>query len=162
VLSAVLVPAVTHHFHHVFPRPKPWLVQRPRATMAAIYAPPLAMGLAIVCAAFWVRYVFRSGGTPAEVHGALMTVRWVVIATFAVSGAWYVAGTACLVHSFLRTDEPGERNQVKWILGGSLLATLPIGYTVFLVVLRPLDFVAGDAAWPMFVASCCITAAFTI
>src|SRR5262245_25791610 len=140
VFSAVLVPAVTLHFQHVFPRPKAWLHRHRWLTLAGIYGVPFAMGLAVVGAAFWVRYAFRSGGTSAEVRSALMVVRWLVFAAFAVSGALYVAGTACLVHSYFRTNEPGERNQVKWILAGSLLATLPIAYSFLIALFRPLEF----------------------
>ena len=162
VFCGMLVPAVTLHFHHVFPRPKPWLDRFRWLTFTAIYAIPIVIAVSILFAAFSVRSINHHGGSAAEVHDALMVVRWFVFAAFGVAVLWFLAGTVCLIHSYFRADQPAERNQVKWILAGSLLALVPISYTLFLVAFHPREFAGGGAAWPMFAASCCITAAFTI
>ena len=57
VTSALLLPAVTLHFHHVYPRPKPWLERHPRLTLLAIYAPSVLMTVALVAVYFWVRHL---------------------------------------------------------------------------------------------------------
>lgn len=162
VLSAVLLPAVTLHFQHVFPRPKAWLTRWPRATLAGIYVAPVLIGLMIVGNYFWVRALARADAAALDVQSAMTTMRLTVFAAFALSALWFLAGVLCLVHAYRRAQEASERNQVRWILTGSILALGPIGYSLFLVLFRPLEFVAGGATWPMFAASACITAAFIV
>src|SRR5262249_37081116 len=53
-----------------------------------------------------------------------------------------------------------ERNQVKWILVGSLVALVLVCYTFYLIQWEPDDFGAGAGRWPMFAASACFTLAF--
>ena len=162
VCSALLLPAVTLHFHHVYPRPKPWLVRRPRLCLAAIYAPALLTATSIIGIYFHIRYQVRTSAPGTDIQQTMMLLRRAVFTAFGLSALWFLAGIACLVHSFRRATEDGERNQVRWILGGSLLALAPIGYSLALAYFRPLDFVAGGASWPMFLASAFITVAFTI
>jgi transcriptional regulator with GAF, ATPase, and Fis domain len=162
VLSAVLLPAVSLHFQNVFPRPKRWLTRWPRRALSVIYAPPLLMGVLILSGYFWVRWLVRADAPADEVRQVMSAIRLVIFASFALSACWFLGGVACLLHSYFHTDESSERNQVRWILFGSLLATGPIAYSLFLVLFRPLEFVGGGAGWPMFAASACITAAFII
>src|SRR5262249_38746739 len=54
------------------------------------------------------------------------------------------------------------RNQVKWILYGTLASLAPIGYSLYLALAQRQRFGGGAATWPMFFASVCVTAAFTI
>jgi len=162
VASAILLAPVTLHYYHVFPRPKVWLERHPRLTMLAIYGLPVLAGLAVIAGYFWVRGLFRSGVPAEEVREALFWHRRILYVAFSVSAAWFTAGIAALVHSYLRATEPGERSQVKWILSGSAVALIPIAYSLYLVLFNPVEFIGGAAAWPMFAASACITVAFTV
>jgi transcriptional regulator with GAF, ATPase, and Fis domain len=162
VVSAILLAPVTLHFHHVFPRPKPWLEKHPWLTLLAIYGLPALTGIAVIAGFFWVRTLFRSGAASELVREAMYWHRRGLYVSVIVSAAWFTAGVAALIHSYFRATEPGERNQVRWILSGSLIALIPIAYSLYLVVFDPLDFVGGGAAWPMFAASACITVAFTV
>ncbi|MFL5339786.1 MAG: sigma 54-interacting transcriptional regulator [Gemmataceae bacterium] len=162
VVTGLLLPAVTLHFHHVYPRPKPWFNRHPRLTFLAIYGPPLLVAAALIAAYFWVRDLARTGAPGAEIREWMRLARWIVLGAFGTAALWFLGGVACLVHSLRVAREEGERQQVRWILGGSILAVLPITYSLALAVFRPLEFVAGGASWPMFMASGFITAAFTI
>jgi transcriptional regulator with GAF, ATPase, and Fis domain len=162
VVSAVLLPAVTLHFYHVFPRPKSWLLLHPRRTLLAIYGAPCLSGLVVLVGYFWVRWLFRSEKPSDVVNEALAWHRLGLFFAFIISALWFSAGIAALVHSYWRAAEPGERNQVRVLLVGSLAALAPIGYSLYLVVFAPLRFVGGGAAWPMFAASAAITVAFTV
>ncbi|HEX4589967.1 MAG TPA: sigma 54-interacting transcriptional regulator, partial [Gemmataceae bacterium] len=51
---------------------------------------------------------------------------------------------------------------VRWILYGSILASAPLVYAMFLAVSRPAEFGGGAATWPMFAASVCFTGSFTV
>src|SRR6185437_7612459 len=68
---------------------------------------------------------------------------------------------ACLVHSFRTAANPIERNQVKWILVGVAAALIPLGYTLYLAIWQQ-NRCGGGATWPMFAASACVTAAYTV
>jgi transcriptional regulator with GAF, ATPase, and Fis domain len=111
---------------------------------------------------FWVRWLFRAGGSVDSIRYALGWNRVIIFAAFALSTVQFLAGVFCLIHSLRKNHEPTERQQVKWILTGSLLALLPIGYSLFLAIFQPLEFISGGAVWPMFIASACIMVAFTI
>lgn len=50
-----------------------------------------------------------------------------------------------------------ERNQIRWILTGSLLASLFVFYSFYLAVLDRDDFALGGATWSMFMASLIFT-----
>ncbi|HEV3142838.1 MAG TPA: sigma 54-interacting transcriptional regulator [Gemmataceae bacterium] len=162
VIAAVLVPPVTLHFYHVFPRPKSWMIRRPRLVLAAIYTTSIVMGIAILGAYFWVRWLFRAGEAAENIRHALAWNRILILGSFSLSSLQFLAGVLCLFHSLRSNQEPSEKQQVKWILAGSLLALAPIGYSLFLAIFAPLEFVSGGAIWPMFFASACITVAFTI
>src|SRR5439155_3250207 len=55
-----------------------------------------------------------------------------------------------------------ERNQVRWIFFGSVLATVPLAYSLYLAVWPTADIGGGTGMWPLFGASLCFTAAFAI
>ena len=166
VVCAVLLPAVSLHFYLVFPRPKNFLVGQPRWTLLALYGPPLLFLLFLISGYLRVRWVFHGGtqtGNRADVLGVLLDEILIVVCVyFGVAVLSYLASVVALVHSYRSAGDATERNQVKWILFGALAALVPIGYTLYLAVLHPDDFTGGEAAWPMFAASACFTAAFTI
>src|SRR5262249_26855559 len=133
-----------------------------RAVLLAIYAPSIVMGLLVLYAYFWVRWLFRSGETVESIRHALVWTRVIILCSFSVSILQYLVGVLCLIHGYRTNREPSERQQVKWILVGSLLALAPIAYSLYLAVFAPLEFISGGAVWPMFIASACLTVAFTI
>ncbi|MGH7227014.1 MAG: hypothetical protein ACRELF_27680, partial [Gemmataceae bacterium] len=67
-----------------------------------------------------------------------------------------------LLHSYRTAASVTERNQVKCILFGTLASLAPIGYSLYLALAQRQRFGAGEATWPMFLASLCVTAAFAI
>jgi transcriptional regulator with PAS, ATPase and Fis domain len=75
---------------------------------------------------------------------------------------WYVVSIVCLLHSYWTAADATERNQVKCIFFGSLLALIPISYSLYLVLYHPDAFAKGKATWPMFAGSLCITAAYAV
>jgi len=162
VVCAVLLPAVGLHFHHVFPAQKWWLGRRKLLTLALIYIPPLVAGALILSGYLRVRWLFRTGESIEAIQSALKWLRYSIFVSFGVSAALFVAGIACLAHSYFRAANDSERSQVKWIWFGSTLALFPIAYSLYLAFFKPLEFVGGGATWPMFIASACVTTAFTI
>ena len=53
------------------------------------------------------------------------------------------ASVVCLVQSYRTAGDHTQRNQVKWILFGSLVALVPIGYSFYIAVWEKNDFAAG-------------------
>ena len=158
-LCSLLLPPISLHFYLLFPRPKQFLQRNPVTTLLAIYGPALVFLLILGVIYTYIRLL---APTDEDVNQAVKLSRGVVYAYFIVAAIWYLASIVCLVHSYRVTIETTERNQVKWILFGALASLFPIGYTLYLAFLRRDDFGSGEGTWPMFVASVCVTGAFTI
>lgn len=173
MVCSVLLPAVSLHFYLVFPRPKVFFERRPGWTVAAVYGPPLLFLFALL-ASYWhlrgvVRLEFsadvleRAGPSSDQAVAAAWDVLRKLVAIYLwLAAAWYLASVACLAHSYRAAKDGTERNQVKWILYGSLLALLFISYTLYLITYETDDFGAGAATWPMFFASAFLTLAFAV
>ena len=162
MVCAVLLPAVSLHFYLVFPRPKAFLERSPRWTLLAIYSPPLGFLVALGWSYLHLRRL-RTGGFPeGDVADAWDGFRSLILVYIGVAAVWYLACVVGLLHSYLSARDVTERNQVKWILFGAVVALVPLGYTLYLVNWEPDDFAAGAAVWPMFAASVCFTVAFAV
>ncbi len=156
---AVLLPAVSLHFYLVFPRAKAFVLRHPRRTLLAIYAVPT--GFLAVLVASYVR-LRRARNSTDALASAWDLFNLEASLYLRVAAVWYLASVVALVHSYRTAANLTERNQVKCILFGAVLALVPIGYTLYLVFWDRDDFGVGDATWPMFAASVCFTAAFTV
>ncbi len=156
---AVLLPAVSLHFYLVFPRPKDFVLRHPRWTLLAIYGPPTAFLAALVGSYIRLRQARNSTDALA---GAWDLFNRQASICLRVAAAWYLASVVALIHSYRSANSVIERNQVKCILLGAVLALVPIGYTLYLVFWDRDDFGVGAATWPMFAASVCFTAAFAV
>jgi transcriptional regulator with GAF, ATPase, and Fis domain len=160
MVCSILLPAVSLNFYLVFPRPKTFVLHRPWQTLLALYAIPVAFLVAFI--ASYIRLRSVRDGSPEEVATA-----WHVFGTVArvylwVASLWYLASVVSLIHSYRTAANVTERNQVKWILFGAVLALVPIGYTLYLLSWDQDRFGAGAATWPMFGASVCVTVAFAV
>lgn len=162
IVCAVLLPAVTLHFYLVFPRPKGFLLRRPVWTLLATYGIPVLFLAAILLGYYQARSLFQGHAPARDIENSLETQKLRVFIYLGVSGLWYLACVVCLLHSYRTAVDSTERNQVKWILFGSLAAIAPIGYSLYLAFWSPADFGAGAATWPMFAASVCFTVAFAV
>lgn len=161
-VCSTFLPAVSLHFYLMFPRPKEFLLRYPTMTKLVIYAPPIAFLLIVAHSYIRTRWLVDDGAPPEEVGAALGRIFNQVYVYFALAALWYLASIVCLIHSYRTASDATQRNQVKWILFGTLASLVPIGYTLYLAYLKPSDFGSGDGTWSMFAASVCVTAAFTI
>jgi transcriptional regulator with GAF, ATPase, and Fis domain len=161
MVCSVLLPAVSLHFYLVFPRPKPLLERRPRTVLLAIYGLPVAFLFLFLSGYFRTRW-FNHEGLPDGVRRLLAEMLFEIFCYFGIAMLWYCASVVALVHSYFTAANSTERNQVKWILFGSAAAAAPIGYTLYLAFADTPRFGGGGGTWPMFAASVCVTAAFTI
>jgi transcriptional regulator with GAF, ATPase, and Fis domain len=162
MVCAVFLPVVSLHFYLIFPRRKAWLEKHPRVGFGVIYGPPLAFLATLVFLYFLLRRAVATGEPSQTITDYLMVIRGVTSVYLVVAALWYVACVASLIHSFRTVADPTERNQVKVIMVGALVAMVPIGYSLYLAIWQPAAFGAGAATWPMFAASVCLTAAFAV
>jgi transcriptional regulator with GAF, ATPase, and Fis domain len=180
---SVLLPAATLHFYLLFPRPKALLFQHPRWTLSLVYGVPIGFLVLVVTGYLRIRWLFR-GESPADgiaaalgflsegaysqlsaaetVPGALALLLSQIYVYLAIAASLYLGSIACLIHSAWTARDVAERNQVKCILLGSVLAAVPMGYSLYLAFLAPSDFGGGGATWPMFAASFIMTVAYTV
>lgn len=161
ICCAVLLPVVLLHFYVVFPRPKRWFETRPVLSLVGMYGLPAAWLLVLMGTWLFVHLQVR-GLIEGSVEHSLSILLGEIYSYLFVAALLYGASVVCLLHSFRAAADLTERNQVKWILFGSLVAVVPIGYSFYLANWEKNDFAAGAATWPMFAASVCFTAAFTI
>jgi transcriptional regulator with GAF, ATPase, and Fis domain len=160
---AVLLPAVSLHFYLVFPRPKSFVQQRPLLSGLALYGVSGLLLLAMLTTYLLVVWAYRWRVDAELVRMFSSYLVWQIYAALVVAPILFTGCLVSLAHSFA-SSVPGsrERNQVKWILTGAILATIPIGYTLYLAVTETERFGLGGAAFPMFAASLCFTLAYGI
>ena len=176
---AVLLPSVSLHFNLVFPRSRPFFEDRSWGWLLVIYGLPSLFLLLMFMDYLAVRRYDGGGGAgllagfegavgagaddpTGKVRFLLGRILFYIYVYFGIAALWFLAGIACLVHSYRTAASVVERNQVKWILLGSLAAVLPIGYTLYLSIWEQGRFGAGAGTWPMFMASACISLAYTV
>jgi transcriptional regulator with GAF, ATPase, and Fis domain len=160
MICSVLLPAVSLHFYLVFPRPKAILDRAPHHVLLALYGPPVLFLLLLISGYLLIRWLFQQGDT--DVGRLLEAMLFVIYCYFGVAALWYLTSVACLLHSYRTASGVTERNQVKWILFGTLASLAPIGYSLYLALAERQRFGSGAATWPMFFASLCVTVAFAI
>ena len=161
MICSVLLPVVSLHFYLVFPRPKAVLDRAPRRVLSVLYGPAVIFLLLLIWNYLWVRRLNQAGLVD-DVTQLLDEMLFQIYCYFGVAALWYLASVVCLVHSYRTAAHAAERNQVKWILFGTLASLAPIGYSLYLALAERQRFGGGAATWPMFFASLCVTVAFTI
>jgi transcriptional regulator with GAF, ATPase, and Fis domain len=162
IVCGVLLPAVSLHFYLVFPRPKQVLQRCPRQTLLAVYGVPMAVLVTLLVLYLRVRWRFQHQAPTGQLDDAVGLLLQAIYISLGVSAIWHLASVCALVHGYWTVTDTTEKNQVKWILGGTGLSLLPIGYSLYLALWEPDQFGAGAATWPMFAASVLVTTAFII
>ncbi|MFM7835218.1 MAG: sigma 54-interacting transcriptional regulator [Planctomycetaceae bacterium] len=187
IICAAMLPALVLDFFLAFPREFEGLRNWRRARTLAVYGPATLVSILTVLT-YWSCWVLNgplSSGPPtafqklaavaqiifrgsisANLPGntalqLLQSLRILAQIGMGIGSLYFTATVARLAASLFISDTPRERRQVVAILGAALLATLPMGYTLFLAFFRPVDFALGRAQIPMFVASMLFMAAYS-
>ena len=161
-VCAMLVPVVTLHFFLVYPEPKPPLAGRPLMTLLGLYAVPIVwttwlIGLVINA---W-SYVGIAGSEP-RLRELLQLLDDGIYLYLGIAAAYFLATLTALANSFFTTRNVILHSQVKWILWGAVVATLPVGYTLYLAHFDKEHFALGSASLPMFLASLLFMLAYAV
>ena len=187
ILCAGLLPAVILEFFLIFPRESELLRAWRRAAVGSVYIPMGLMSLLIVLT-YWSGWALNGSSSTGEltvlqklaatsqvlIRGSisqqtpvteattlLAVLRILVQAAIGIASIYFTITVFRLGTCLFSSNTPRERRQVVTILCAALLATLPIGYTLFLAFFREVDFALGSAQLPMFTASMLFMAAYT-
>jgi transcriptional regulator with GAF, ATPase, and Fis domain len=163
---AMMLPAVSLHFYLTFPRPKQFVERHPTATLWIARSLPIACTIIMLGLMASVSWLYRVVGaeerTIAWIEWLLTVIKRFAVAYVVISSVLFAACLGCLVHSLRVARKAAEKNQVKWVLFGGALATIPVAYTLYLGVADPVRFALGGATAPMFLASLFFTLAFAV
>ncbi|MEQ9071384.1 MAG: hypothetical protein RLO18_31910, partial [Gimesia chilikensis] len=171
VPAAVLVPAITLHFFITYPRSMPWLAQYPIGLLRAIYSVPVATCTLILACLIYLRLTSHISDGSVElanqdysplVFQVVSVLRWAVYSYISVAGIYYLMTLGALLNNYFKSQNPYERNQLKWIALAGLISIIPVGYSLYLAEFNRTQFALGGAGIPMFLASVSFMAAFVV
>jgi len=160
IVCAVMLPVVSLHFYLIFPRPKNWVRRRRWLTWACVYGPAVSFLIALL-ALVWI--VMTSPGLEYEaMRRTLRGIQYLSTAYMGVAAAYSLGCMACLIHSLRTSRNRLERNQLRWILFGSIPATGLLAYILYLAINDLPRFVLGGAVVPMFMMSLFFTLGYAL
>ena len=159
---AMLVPPVSLHFYLLFPRRKAFFYRYRWQTLAVLYTAPAAWTLILLFLMRRVDWLFRHDRPVVEINAALGYLRIAIYSYLVVAAGQFLASVISLAHSYFTSRKRVERNQVRWILAAAILATIPVGYTLYLALEDRAGFALGDSTLPMFLSSVLFILAYAV
>ncbi len=159
VFFALLVPVVNLHFFLVFPRENPLLKRRRRLVLGLLYGVP-GVSLAAIWGTMFVSHWLRIHGDPLRAAVGERVIRALALGYIGVAAMIFALCIPCLVYSYRHAATRGEKNQVKWILLASLIASVLIVYLLFQAWMDTSTLGRDSGAWPMFGVSVLYTLAY--
>ncbi len=187
ILCAGILPALVLNFFLVFPKESDFVRNWRRGVGFAVYLPAGLMSL-LIGLTYWTGWALNGNSAsgpltaiqklsavsqmifqgsisllaPTSAATTLLYVlRLLVQTAIGIASLYFGCTVFRLASSLLNSDTPRERRQVVTILSAALLATVPIGYTLYLAFFRTVDFALGRAQLPMFTASMLFMAAYS-
>ena len=172
-VSAILLPPILLHFFLTYPISKPWLSRSPQMVLGAIYFAPTLMALGTVLMILASRWLSRSWGegplamaleqTISRGSALLMSLLQTVILSYLTLSLLYFTGSlVSMGESLVRARSLVERQQVQSILWAGIAASIPVGYSMYIALFSPAQFVLGASQGPMFLASLSFMLAYAI
>lgn len=166
MICSVLLPPVCLHFYLMFPNRKPILERHPTATLFWVYIFPILF-LFCLLGLYGALRLLLTDGVESEhqleltnlILGAMLKGIFIYLG---IAFLLYLLSIITLIYSYRTARGLTERNQVKWILFGALVALMPMVYTLFLAATDKASFGGGGATFWMFIASISVTVAYAI
>ena len=158
---AMAVPQISLHFHLVTLSPRRLVQRYPRLTWTFLYGIPCLLQCGILWSISRMFYTFRHGIPVAGAYweGVLQALLWIYIT---IGGLMFVGCLASLWHTYAFPRQPSQRDQVRWMLAGSLVAGVFIGYSFWVAFTDLPYFLVGGATWAMFLASLSFAASHAV
>ncbi len=138
IVCAVLVPAVSLHFFLTYPCPTPPIARFPRLTMLGIYAVPVTAIVGMVAIMGYSAGLnsgtesIRTVAQAVQIQRLLGLLRQGIYVYLMFAAVCFVFMVVALAYGFIRTRNPIERSQMKWMFWASMIAVVPVGYTLYL------------------------------
>ena len=159
VFFALLVPVVNLHFFLVFPRQNPVLLRHRRLVLIVLYGIPVVF-LVAIWGSMYMSHWFRLYDSGVRTTAAERVIRGLALCYIAIATLIFSLCIPCLVFSYRRARTRAEKNQVKWILLASLIASVLIGYLLWQAWNDTANLGRDSAAWPMVGVSLLYTIAY--
>jgi transcriptional regulator with PAS, ATPase and Fis domain len=187
IICAMLLPAMVLNFFLVFPAESDFVRGRQWRVQALLFGPSVLMTVLLVVV-YWSAWCLNgrsdtqgalnayqkiavllgilSDGSAVSVNLTSLTIsllallRALVEIAICIGSAYFGITVLRLARGLVRIQSPQQRRQVLVILIAALIATIPIGYTMYLAFFRKVDFALGRAQLPMFFASMLFMAAY--
>ncbi|QEH32389.1 Transcriptional regulatory protein ZraR [Aquisphaera giovannonii] len=159
VFFALLVPVVNLHFFLVFPRENPLFRRHRRLVLGLLYGVP-AVSLASIWGTMYASHWMRVHGDPQRAAFAERVIRALALGYIGIAAMVFALCIPCLVFSYRRAVTRAEKNQVKWILLASLIASVLIAYLLGAAWMDTSTLGRDSGAWPMFGVSVLYTLAY--
>ncbi len=159
VFFALLVPAVNLHFFLVFPRQNPVLLRHRRLVLIVLYGIPVLF-LAAIWGSMYMSHWFRLYDSGVRTTAAERVIRGLALCYIGIATLIFSLCIPCLTFSYRRACTWAEKNQVKWILLASLIASVLIGYLLWQAWNDTANLGRDSAAWPMVGVSLLYTIAY--
>ena len=164
VACALFVPVVSLHFFLTYPR-RTWpLTQFPRVALGGLYLVPTATLFWMTGLLGYVQWLSQGGSSEATqtVLRLLANLHDGIYLYLTFASGCFLVMLAALAQGYLRTANPVERNQLKWMFWGGVSAILPVGYTLYLALFDRVEFALGRAKVAMFLASLSFMLAYVV
>ena len=118
----------------------------------------------MVCLLGYIQWLTRSESaeTTQTVLDAFKILRDGIYVYLTFAAGCFLVMLAALAQGYLRTTNPVERNQLKWMFWGGVSAVLPVGYTLYLALFDRVEFALGRARVAMFLASLSFMLAYAV
>ena len=162
ICCALLLPVVTLHFFLGYPEPKGWMRLQTSWPRIGLYAVPVVAGSVLLAIVVWANWLHAHGAAGQQVQQVLNWLDQAIQFYFLIAAVYFAGSLAALTHSFFSIRNPIIHHQVKWILAAGLIATLPVGYTLYLAKVDEVGFALGRGSWPMFCASLLFMVAYAV
>lgn len=187
IVCVTCVPAVTLHFFLTFPGEAAAFTKYRKSFLASVYGPVWLAGLLMVFI-YWSAFCLNGSAesdsltpiqqltrvarrlvigdnswepTAAISWQLLYWLRELIYGSIVLAGVYFAVTVISIVLSHLRAQTVIERRQASTILKATVIATFPVGWTIYLAFYSKDVFVLGGAQLPMFIASGSFMAAYT-
>ncbi len=162
---AVCVPVVSLHFFLTYPR-RTWpLTQFPHVALTLLYTIAVIGFIGMVGMHGYADWLRQSDSMAAieRLTGCMKQLRDGIYVFMTFAASCFLVMLVALANGYLRTTNPIERNQLKWMFWGGLSAVVPVGYTLYLALFDRVEFAIGRSArFSMFLASLSFMLAYAV
>jgi transcriptional regulator with GAF, ATPase, and Fis domain len=172
-ISGVLLPAVLLHFFLIYPYPMPaYERSRPYSGWAIYFVPGIlalwVTGMIVLLTVLTANlgpgpYAATFERMTGKAARAIMPLlRQGIYTVFWTGVLYFIVSLMAIRRSLRAARNPLEYHQVQWILWAALVASVLIGYTMYLALEDQVNFALGRARLPMFGASLAFMLAYAI